>query len=109
MLSRETISPTRLLFQYMKALSKKDKLRYFIAPNMTYLITFLGKDVKYAVYTGGDIHGIYIYIEMIVSPTTFTTSGQRYHNFSPSSSINNDTASPKTVIVALFTRQKNIL
>ena len=31
-LSGDIISPTRLLFQYMKALSKSDKLRAFIAP-----------------------------------------------------------------------------
>ena len=43
MLSGEISSPTRLLFQYMKALPKSDKLRYFIATKTTYLITFLYK------------------------------------------------------------------
>ena len=40
MLSREIVSPTRLLFQYMDAFSKSDKLRAFIVPKMTDLITF---------------------------------------------------------------------
>ena len=59
MLSGEIVSPTRLLFQYMKALTKSEKLRAFIAPKMTDLITLLDDNGKYDVYTGGDIHGIY--------------------------------------------------
>ena len=62
MLSGEIVSPTRLLFQYMKALTKSEKLRAFIAPNMTDIITFLDNNGKSAVYTGGDIHGIYRYL-----------------------------------------------
>ena len=58
MLSGEIVSRTRLLFQYMKSLKNSDKLRAFIAPKMTDLITFLDKNVKAAVYEGGDIHGI---------------------------------------------------
>ena len=42
-LAGEIVSPNRLLFQYIKALSKTDKLRSFIAPKMTDLITFLDK------------------------------------------------------------------
>ena len=61
-LSGEIVSPTRLLFQYMKALSKSDKLRAFIVPKMTDLITFLDNNGKSAVYTGGDIDGIYRYL-----------------------------------------------
>ena len=76
----------------MKALSKIDKLRAFVAPNMTDLITFLDNNRKSDVYTGGDIHGIYRYLEIIGAPTTLTASGQRSHNFSPSYSINNDTS-----------------
>ena len=41
MLSGENFSPTRFLFQYMKALTNSEKLRAFIAPNMIDLITFL--------------------------------------------------------------------
>ena len=65
MISGEIVSPTRLLFQYMEALEKSEKIRYFIAPKMTDLITFLDKNGKYAVYTGGEIHVIYRYLEMI--------------------------------------------
>ena len=108
MLSGEIFSPTRLLFQYMKAFSNSDKLRAFIAPKMTDIITFLDNSGKYAVYKGGDIHGIYSYLEIIGGPTTFTTSGKRSCRFSPSSSINNYTSSLQTVIVALRTRQKSI-
>ena len=52
MLSGENFSPTILILQYMKELSKRDKLIYFIAPKMKYLITFLDNNGKYAVYTG---------------------------------------------------------
>ena len=49
----ETVSPTIILFQYTKLLSNSDKLELFIAPKMTYLITFLDNNGKYAVYIGG--------------------------------------------------------
>ena len=45
---------------------------------------------------------------MIGDPPTFTTSCQRSHHFSPSYSINNDTASLQPVIADLSTRQKII-
>ena len=80
MLSGENLSPTRILFQYMKANS--DKLRAFIAPKMIYIITFLDNNVKYFVYIRGDILGIYRYLEMIGAPTTVTTSSQSSHHFS---------------------------
>ena len=91
-LSGEIISPNRLLFQYMKAFSDSDKLRDFIAPKMTYIITFPNNNGKSAVYTGGDIHVIYRYLDIIGDPKILTTSGQRSHHFSPSSSRNNDAA-----------------
>ena len=69
-LSGETVSPTRLLFQYMKAFSNSNKLKSFIAPNMIYLITFLDNNGNSAVYTGVNVHGLYLYIEIIGSPTT---------------------------------------
>ena len=53
MVSVEMLSPTRLLFQYIKAFSKSDKLRAFITTNMTDLIEFLENNGNYAVYTGG--------------------------------------------------------
>ena len=45
-LSGENVSPKRLIFQYTKAFSNIDKLKSFIAPNMTYLITFLYNNKK---------------------------------------------------------------
>ena len=73
-LSGETLSHTRLLFQYIKALSKSEKLKQFIAPKITDTITFLDNNGKYAVYIGVNIHGIYRYLEIIGSPKTLTTS-----------------------------------
>ena len=67
----------------MKALSKSDKIRAIIAPKMTDLIILLDKNVKYDVYTGGDIHGIYSYLEIIGAPVTLTTSVQHTNLFSP--------------------------
>ena len=98
MLSGEIFSPTRLIFQYMKALKKIEKLGAFIAPKMTDLINFLDKNVKSAAYTGGDIHGIYRYLDMIGAPTTLTTSIHSPHHFGPSSSSNNDAATLQPVI-----------
>ena len=108
MLSGEIVSPTRLLIHYMKALTNSEKLKVFIAPRMTDLITFIDKNGKYAVYDGGDIHGIYCYLEMIGAPTTLTTSGHRSHNFGSSLSSNNDATTLQPVILALRMRQKLI-
>ena len=65
---------------------------------MKYIITFFDNNVKSAVYTGGDIHRIYLYLEMIGALTTFTTSGQRSHHFSPLSSRKNNAETIKPVI-----------
>ena len=108
MLSGETFSHARLLFQYMKELSNSDKLKSFIAPNMTDLITFLDNNGKSPVYTGVNIHGIYRYLDMIGAPTTLTTPDHPSRHFGPSSSINNYTESLQPVIAALRTRQKSI-
>ena len=56
----ETVFHIRLLFRYMKSLPKSKRIKAFIAPKMKYLITFLDKNIKSAVYTGGNIHGIYM-------------------------------------------------
>ena len=45
-LSGETVSPTILIFHYMKELSKSDKIKAFIAPKMKDLIIFLDNNVK---------------------------------------------------------------
>ena len=92
----------------MKAVTNSEKLRAFIAPKMTDIITFLENNGKSAVYTGGDIHGIYRYLEMIGAPTTLTNSGHSSHHFGPSSSSNNDAATIQSVISALRMRQKII-
>ena len=65
MLSGEIVYSTRLLIQYMKALTKSEKLKAFIAPKMTDLITFIDKNGKSADCDGGDIHGIYSYLELL--------------------------------------------
>ena len=83
-LSVETISSTRLLLQYMKALSNSDKLKSSISPKMTDIMTFLDRNEKSAVYTGGNIHGIYSCLEIIGYPITLTTSGQIPHHFGTS-------------------------
>ena len=108
MFSGEIVSPTILLFQYMKVLTKSEKLKAFIAPKMIDLIAFLDKNGKSAVYEGGDIHGIYRYLEMIGAPTTLTTSGQRSHHFGHSSFSKNDEATLQPFIAALHMRQKII-
>ena len=55
MLYGEIVSPTRILLQYTKALSNSDKIRDCIAPKMKDLITLLDNNIKYAIYTGGEI------------------------------------------------------
>ena len=76
---------------------------------MTDIITFLDDNGKSSVYKGGDIHGIYRYLEIIGAPTTLlNTSGQRSHYFGPSYSINNDAATLQQFIEALCMRQKSI-
>ena len=100
-LSVETVSPTRLLFQYIKTFSESNKIKASIVPKMTDLITLLDNNVKSAFYTEGNIHGLYCYLEIIGAPTTLTTSGQRSHNFGSSYSNNNYSAYLQPVIAAL--------
>ena len=85
----------------MKALSKSDKLKAFIVPNITDLNTFLDNNGKLDVYTGENVHGLYCYLDMIISLNTYTTSDQRSNNFGPSSSTNIYTATFHPVLVAL--------
>ena len=104
----ENVSPTILLFQYMKAFSNSNKLKAFITPKMKDIIAFLENNGKLDVYAGGNIHGLYCYLEIIGYPTTFTTSGQSSHNLGPSYSTNNDTETLHPFIAALSIRQKII-
>ena len=92
----------------MKELSNSDKIIAFISPNMIDLVTFPDNNRKSDVYTGGDIHGIYCYLEMIGDPTTLNTSGHSSHNFGPSYHINNDTVSIHLVLAAIHMIHKSI-
>ena len=100
--------PYQTSFPVHEGITKSEKLRSFVAPNMTDLITFLENNGKSAVYTGGYIHGIYQYLEMIVAPTKLTTSSQLSHHFRPSSSRNDGAANIHPVIAALRMIQKSI-
>ena len=75
---------------------------------MTDIITFFDNNRKYAVYTGGNIHVIYRYLEIIGSPTTLTTSGKRPRYFGPSYYTSNDTQYIQIVIESLRIQQKLI-
>ena len=92
----------------MKALSNCDKLKVFIAPKMTDLITFLDNNRKLAIYTWVNIYGIYCNLEIIGYPNTLNISGQRSHNFGLPSSKNIDTSNIQLVISALRVCQKII-
>ena len=75
----------------MKEFSTSDKIKAFIATKITDLFTLLDNNIKLAVYTGGNLRGLYHYLEIIGALTTLTTSVQSYHNFGPSYSSNKDT------------------
>ena len=92
----------------MNSLTKSEKKKGFMAPKMTDLVTFIDTKGKYALYDGGDIHGIYRYLEIIGAPTTLTTSGHRSHHLGPSYCSNNDAATLQSVIASLCMRQKSI-
>ena len=89
-------------------MSKIDKIKAFIAPKMTDLITFLTNNRKSSIYTGENINGTYHYIEMIGYPATLTISGQRSHHLGTSSSTNNDAETLQPVISYLLIIQKTI-
>ena len=71
-ISRWGLYPTIILFQYMQALSNSFKIKSFIVPNITYLITFPDKNLKSYVYTEGNIHGLYCYLYIIGDPNNLT-------------------------------------
>ena len=48
---------------------------------MINLTTLLYNNRNLDVYKGGNIHGLYRYLENIEYPTTLTTSGQRFYQF----------------------------
>ena len=92
----------------MNSLSKRNDLQSLISLKMTDLITFVDNNGKSAIYAGGNIHGLYIYLEVILTPTTLTISGQRSHHFGALYSINNYSATLQLVIASLCVQQKNI-
>ena len=67
-------------------------------------ITFLDNNGKSYFSTGGNIHGIYSYLDIIGASTTLTTSVHYAHNFGTLSSINNDTESIHPVVTDLRMR-----
>ena len=75
---------------------------------MKYIIIFLDNNGNLAVYTGGNMHVIYCYLEMITAPTSLTSSGQRYDNVGTPYSNNNETETIQPVISALRIIQKSI-
>ena len=88
----------------MKALSKSNKLKSFVAPKMTDLTTYLDNNEIFLFIQGGSIHGLYPYIEMIVDPTAWTTSVWCSRHFGTSFSINTDAATLQPIIAALCMR-----
>ena len=72
------------------------------------LMKLLDNNGKLSIYTGRNIHGLYQYLEIIVPPTTLTTSYQLSHHFGPSSSNNIDKETLQAVISYLCVQQKNI-
>ena len=62
MLSGEIVFSTILIFQYMKSFSNSDKLKSCIALRMKDLVIFPDNNRKLAIYPGGNINGLYIYL-----------------------------------------------
>ena len=58
----ETDSPTRLLLQHMKVLSKKNEFTAFLATKMTYLNIFLDRNGKPSIYAGKNLWTIWLSI-----------------------------------------------
>ena len=61
-LSVETVSHKRILFQYMKVLSKSNTLKAFVAPNITDIVTFVYNNITLDIYKRVNIHGVYRYL-----------------------------------------------
>ena len=68
---------------------------------MTYKIILLNNNVKLAIYTGKKIHVLYRYIEIILSPNSLTSLGQRSRHVGTLSYIQNDTETIQPVIEAM--------
>ena len=95
----ETVSPTRLIFQHKKALSKCDGIKAFIALNMICIYHIFDNYRKEELYSGSDIHDLYCYLYTIGAPYTLNYSSHNLHCFGPN--INKDTGYLHSVITAL--------
>ena len=96
--------PTRIIFQYTKALSKCGGIKVFISPNMADLVTYLYRHSKEVKYYGSDIHDLYHYLYMIGCPTTLTCSGWCYQSIDIKTNI--DLGSMHPVISSLRGKQQ---
>ena len=65
----------------MNTFSNSDKLKAFIAPNITYLITLLDNNGISVIYIGVNIHRKYFYLDMIGVPTNLNYLNKRSHPF----------------------------
>ena len=72
---------------------------------MTYIISFLDNNGKLDIYTGGGIHGLYHYLEIIGSTSNLTSSDHIYSYFGTTSSTNNDIANLRPVVSDLHVWQ----
>ena len=74
-------SPTRLIFQYMTALTNCGGLKSLIVLKIIDIIIYLGRHGKEAPYGGSGIHYLYNHQDMIGDPTNLNYSGWNYHSF----------------------------
>ena len=88
----------------MKELPKSEKLKLFIAPKITYLITFLDNNGNASIYKGRNIHYLLRYPEIIGYPNNLNSSSRRYHCFG--NSKKNDTTSLQYIVEALCSFKK---
>ena len=107
-LSGESVYPTRLIFRCMKSLAKCDKLKEFLVPKMTDLIILRCNNGQLDIYTEGNIHGLYCYLEIIRSPTYLNSSVNSSNHVGNSFFTNNGTATLHIVISALHIIKKGI-
>ena len=68
------------------------------------LVTLPDNNGKLAIYKGGNIHGLYSYLEISGASNTFNNLGQISNKYSPPYPTNNDTEPPQAVIAYLCIR-----
>ena len=97
------MSPKRLIFQYMKLLTKFDGLKTFISPKMMVIIIYPDHHGKEASCSGSGIHYLYIYIDIIGAHANSTYVVHNYHSSSLQTNI--DSGSLYQVISSLIGKQ----